>query len=176
MLAYSAFDADACAVDLSRVWKTVWGFLESNHSTTRKATAEALDLLSQCFNPSLIKAAIQESKEGITEPKSVVGSIIAQANKALDSLTFARSMPDLLAVIASLITNLRYTEDDARRKSTVAAEALLLPLIRKIGDLRTQKGFEHKEAADSALAVAMRVLGPKILLQVLPLNLEPADR
>lgn len=174
MLAYSVVNSDACATELGRVWKTVWSFLESNHSATRKASAESLDLLSQCFTLTLIQEAIQEVKAGKAEPKSVLGSVIFQTNKALDSLAFARSMPELLTVISSLITNLRYREGD--RKATLTAEPLLLPLIQRIGDLRTEKMFEHKEAADATLATAMRVLGPEMLLKILPLNLEPADR
>jgi ribosomal RNA-processing protein 12 len=173
MFAYSVVNSDACATELGRVWKTVWSFLESNHSATRKASAESLDLLSRCFTLTLIQEAIEEAKAGKAE-SSVLGSVISQTNKALDSLTFARSMPELLTVISSLMTNLRYREGD--RRATSAAEPLLLPLIQRIGDLRTEKGFEHKEAADATLATTMRVLGPEILLKILPLNLEPADR
>ncbi|KAG5221477.1 armadillo-type protein [Salix suchowensis] len=44
--------------------------------------------------------------------------------------------------------------------SPTAAEILLLPIVAKVGELRTQRGFEYKEAADSTLSTAMRVLGP----------------
>ena len=176
MLAYSAVDADACAGDLAKVWKTIWAFLESSHAATRKAAAESLGLLAQCFPPALVKAAIDESKPKEADPKTVLGVIIAQITKSLDALAFARSMPELLAVISSLLMHLRYAPDPTKHTSTEAAEALLLPLVRRVGDLRTQKGFEYKEAADACLAVAMSTLGPQVLLNVLPLNLEPADR
>jgi ribosomal RNA-processing protein 12 len=174
MLAYSVVDPNACAAELGQVWKTVWSFLESNHAATRKASAESLDLLSQCFTTSLIQAAIQETKTNKADPKSVLGSILSQTDKALGSLAFSRSIPELLSIISSLIKNLRYTEDN--REAISAAETLLLPLIRRIGDLRTEKKFEHKEAADATLATAMRILGPAVLLKILPLNLELADR
>lgn len=174
MVAYSIADPDKCATELGKVWKTVWSFLESNNAATRKAAAESLGLLSRCFTPALIKSAIIEAEVDQEEPKSVLGGIISQTTIALDSLAFARSIPELLSVISSLITNLRY--DNGNRRSTPAAKPLLLPLIQKIGDLRTQKGFEHKEAADATLAIAIRVLGPEVILQILPLNLEPADR
>lgn len=176
MLAYSAVDADACAAELGRVWKTIWAFLESTNPPTRKAAAESLNLLSQCFTTPFIQEAIQESKTAKAEHKSVLGSIVAQTTKALDSLAFARSMLELLSVISSLIQNVRYRDNDRELAPGEAAESLLIPLIQQIGDLRTQKGFEHKEAADATLATAMRVLGPKVVLEVLPLNLEPADR
>jgi hypothetical protein len=62
----------------------------------------------------LIQEAIEEAKAGKAESKSVLGSVISQANKALDSLTFARFMPELLTIISSLITNLQYREGDRR--------------------------------------------------------------
>src|ERR1700729_787055 len=114
MLVYSVTDADACAAELGKVWKTAWSFLESNNTATRKAAAESLGLLSQCFTSNLIQSATQEMKIGKAVPTSILGSIISQMNKALDSLTFARSIPELLSVISSLITNLRYREGDMK--------------------------------------------------------------
>jgi ribosomal RNA-processing protein 12 len=82
-------------------------------------------------------------------------------------------MPELLVIISSLISGLRSRQS---RKSPSAAEVLLLPLIAQVGELRTRKGFEYKEAADATLSTAMRVLGPEVLFRVLPLNLEPEQR
>jgi ribosomal RNA-processing protein 12 len=42
--------------------------------------------------------------------------------------------------------------------------------------MRTEKNFEHKGAADRVLSQAMGTMGPAVLLNALPLNLEPADR
>lgn len=75
-------------------------------------------------------------------------------------------MPELLAVISALIASTETSDDDDQ----------VLELIKKVGDLRTTKGFEAKESADAVLATAMRVLGPKVVLEILPLNLEPSDR
>lgn len=169
MLAYNLTNADACAVELGKVWKSVWNFLESTDAPTRKASAQSLDLLSRCLTPTLISSALQDA-----DSRSTLGKIVAQVTKALDSLAYARAIPELLSVVSSLISNLRHRH--ASRSSPTAAESLLLPLIKKVGELRTQKGFEHKEGADATLATAMRVLGPQVMLQVLPLNLEPADR
>lgn len=52
----------------------------------------------------------------------------------------------------------------------------MVPVIQKVGNLRTKKNFEYKEAADGMLGIAMRVLGPEVFLKMLPLNLEPSDR
>ena len=172
MLAYQHSNEDECAAELWKVWKAIWNLLESQDAATRKAAADSLSIMGQCFTPSLIQSAIKE--KGAAEPKSAIGKIIAQATKSFDSITYAPSMPDLLSVVSSLIENLRFR--GASRKSPTAAEQLLLPLIAKIADLRVQQTFEFKEAADLTLGTAMRVLGPEVLLKTLPLNLETADR
>ncbi|KAJ6625900.1 armadillo-type protein [Mycena sp. CBHHK59/15] len=167
MVSYHATDSNAAAAELGRVWKTVWPFLESSDSATKKAAAQSLDLLTRCITPAMVKSAISES-----DARSTLGKIITETTKALDSLAYAVAIPQILSVISSLITNLRHKVDATR----TAAEALLLPLIKHVGDLRIQKGFEFKEDADATVAAAMRVFGPHVLLAALPLNLEPADR
>ncbi|GLB37646.1 putative NUC173-domain-containing protein [Lyophyllum shimeji] len=166
---YRPADTDTHANELGKVWKTVWSFLESNDASTRKAAAQSLETLSRCFTPALISSALLD-KDSI----STLRKIITQTTKALDSLAFVRAMPELLSVVSAVIANLRHRPGG--KLSPTAAESLLLPLIEHVGKLRTQKGFEYKEAADATLGTAMRVLGPEVLLRVLPLNLEPSDR
>jgi ribosomal RNA-processing protein 12 len=117
-----------------------------------------------------VKDSISDGEAG----KSPLRSVISQMTKALDSLAFASAMQELLSVISALVSNLGVRVNPA--KSTTATEALLMPLVSKIADLRVQKGFEHKEAADAVLSTAMRVVGPAVLLAAIPLNLEPSDR
>ncbi|KAF8639555.1 hypothetical protein AX17_001459 [Amanita inopinata Kibby_2008] len=170
MLAYNKSDPASCANELGKVWKIVWNYLDSNDALTRKATVQSLDSLCRCFTPSTISSAI-----GDEECRSTLQKIIAQVAKALDSLAYARSIPEVLNIVSSMITNLSYRPAGSRRSPT-AAESLLLPLIVKVGEMRTSKGFEHKEKADVTLATAMRILGPEVLFNALPLNLEPSDR
>ncbi|KAH7920537.1 NUC173-domain-containing protein [Leucogyrophana mollusca] len=169
MLAYHDTDPEACAAEFPKVWKTVWSFLESSNTSTQKAAADSLGSLSNCITLSMAKSAIEDGSDG--KSQTALGNVIAQATKALDSLAFARAIPELLSVISALISGLHI-----RIKSQTAAEVLLMPLVQKIAELRVQKGFEHKESADATLSTAMRVVGPAVLLQTLPLNLEPADR
>lgn len=170
MFAYHVADPSACAAEFNRVWKTVWSCFETKQPQTRKAVAEALVLLTRCITSSIVKDSILDGEAG----KSPLRSVISQMTKALDSLVFASAMQELLSVISALVSNLGVRVDPA--KSTTATEALLMPLVSKIADLRVQKGFEHKEAADAALSTAMRVVGPAVLLAAIPLNLEPSDR
>ncbi|KAI0674870.1 NUC173-domain-containing protein [Trametes maxima] len=172
MLAYHHANADECVSQLTKVWKALWGLLESSDGATRKAAAQALSTLGQCFTPATIKAAVKEKDSA--EPKEPIRKIILQATSALESLTYARAIPEVLSVVSSLIENLRFR--NGSRRNTTAAEQLLLPLITQIAGLRVQKTFEYKEAADATLGTAMRVLGPEVVLRSLPLNLETVDR
>ena len=168
LVAYNVVDQTATSEELPKVWKSVWNFLDSSDAATRKATAQSLCALSSCFSPALSSAAILDQ-----DGSSIIRRIVSQITKALDSLAYTRSIPELLSITSSIITNLRQRDS---KTSPTAAELLILPLIVRIGDLRISKGFEHKEAADATLSTAMRIIGPEALLNALPLNLDPASR
>lgn len=169
MLVYSKSDLDACTEELLKVWKIVFSFLESTDTATRKEATETLARLTQCISPALVTSAIVDGSA-----KNVLTQLITQTTKALDSIAYARCIPELLFVVSALISGLRYRPEGPR--TPTAAELLLLPLIQKIGEMRIAKGFEYKEAADGVLSMAMSILGPEVLLKALPLNLEPEDR
>ncbi|KAI9442221.1 NUC173-domain-containing protein [Lactarius indigo] len=135
LLAYKDANSRASNGELGKVWKAVWVFLESSDATIRKA-----------FLPAL-------------------GKIVSQAEKAFESLAFARFMSELLDAISAL-----------SQRGRPPAEILLLPLVQRVGNIRTEKNFEHKEAADKVLSQAITTMGPAVLLNALPLNLEPVDR
>jgi len=164
MNAYKRVDIFSCATEFGKAWRAVWPFLTSTDASTRRAAAHSLDQLCGCITNPLLKAA----QRGKTN-KSPVSGIIGELSEAFDSIVFAQSMSELLSVISSLIRATKGFDTDA-------AKDLLLPLVKSVGDLRTQKGFEYKEAADEVLSTAIGTFGPHVVLDILPLNLEPADR
>lgn len=170
MLAYRSADPGASSQEFLKVWKTVWSFFETSHSQTRKAAAQALESLAKCITLPMARTAVADAPDG----KSPIRVAVAQITKALDSLAFASAIPELLRVVSSLIFSLDIRFENGQ--SHLAAETLLLPLVQKIADLRIQKNFEHKETADIVISTAMRVLGPAIVLEAIPLSLEPQDR
>lgn len=170
MLAYRAVDPDALPQEFVKVWKTVWSYFETSHAQTRKAVEQTLEALSRCITLPMAQTAVTDGPDG----KSPIRVAIAQITKALNSLAYASAIPELLHVIGSLISSLNMRFEDG--KSTLAAEALLLPLVKEIAGLRVQKNFEQKEAADNVISTAMKVMGPAVMLEALPLNLEPHDR
>ncbi|KAJ2931221.1 hypothetical protein H1R20_g5799, partial [Candolleomyces eurysporus] len=168
MKSYSQIDSAACTSEITKVWKIVSVFLESSDSTTRSATATALSKITECFSAEYVSSELQKK-----DKNSPIRKIIQQTSNALDSVALARASPEILTIVAALTWNLRHR---ASKTSPTAAELLLLPLIQRIAELRIQKGFEYKEAADATLGVAMHVMGPHVLLEALPLNLEPSAR
>jgi len=168
LVALNTVNSDTSSSEVGRVWKAVWNFLDSTDINTRKATAESLSSISTCFSEKLVSAAVEDRGDS-----SVIRKIVSQVTKALDSLPYARAIPELLTVVSSIIKNLQSQKPES---GPTAAEILLLPLIVHIAELRIMKGFEYREAADDTLSMAMRVLGPEVLLEALPLNLELGDR
>ncbi|KAJ3537295.1 hypothetical protein NMY22_g5649 [Coprinellus aureogranulatus] len=166
MFAYSQINTNACTSELYKVWKSVAIFLESPDHDTRKATAIGLSKIAQCFTAEYVSSEM-------TNKNSPICKIIISVSNALDSVAHARALPEILSIITSLTWNLRHR---AAKYSPTAAEALLLPLIQRVSTLRTQKSFEYKEAADQTLSMAMHVMGPQVLLDALPLNLDPSSR
>ena len=168
LVAFNTVNQNSASLEVGSVWKAVWKFLDSPDANSRKASAQSLSAISTCFSPKLISAAIADQ-----ENTTLLRKIILQVTKALDSLSYAQAIPELLSVISSIIMNLKYRET---KTAPTAAETLVIPLVVRIADLRISKGFEYKEAADATLSVAMRVMGPEVLLKALPLNLEPGNR
>ncbi|KAF8829060.1 hypothetical protein HHX47_DHR3000971 [Lentinula edodes] len=159
MASYNVVHSDACSAQVGLVWKTLWPFLESSSASVRKATVQSLDQLARCI---------------VTDASSSkMDDIVAQVMKALTSVSHARAIPDLLSLTSALLTS---SYGKGKRTLDDVMGQRLLALVVQIGKLRTEKAFEYKEAADDTLSTAMRMLGPKVLLNVLPLNLEPEDR
>jgi ribosomal RNA-processing protein 12 len=162
--------------DLDAVFKSMFSYLESTDVTIRRSTSLALTtLISKSFAPPMIEAAVAENTQ--KKPKSPVGRILAHMRFSLEALPYARAMPQIFAVLASLILALRHRPKQLSSEfPPTAAELVLLDVVQKVGELRIKKGFEHKEAADEVLKAAMSVLGPEVVLRVLPLGLIPEDR
>ena len=168
MQAYMIIDAGACVEQLEEAWKAAWNFLNSKDSKVRKASVRTLSILVSCSPPSLGETTVVRPQNS-----PIMSKIISQVIKALENVAYAHSTPELLAIISSLIIGMR---GRGSRTASEAAEVLLLPLVSKVGELRAHKNFEFKEAADTTLGVAMQILGPEVLLQILPLDLEPEQR
>lgn len=138
-----------------------------------------------CITDDMILAAVSYARQGSLvagarkkQKTPVLSRIISSLTEALNS--HALKMAYLLPILTALVSRLRLritesdpTEIDATGRATTAAEVLLLDLIRDVGDLRTQKGFEAAAKADEVVGMAIEVIGVEGVLKALPLNIEP---
>lgn len=154
----------------------MFAYLESNDNATRTSTAHALTaLLSKSVDASMVEVAVEEI--GNKKAKAPLSKIISHVRLSLDALSYARAMPHMLKVLASLIQALQPRPSKSSSDiPPTGAELLILDLVQRAGNFRVKKGFEYKESVDEVLRAAMGVLGPEVILRVLPLGLLPEER
>lgn len=158
------------------VFKSIFDYLQTSDGGIRTSAAEALcALLSKAITNDMIISAVSEVHE--KKISSAVGKIIGHVRTSLSILQYAQAIPQILTILAALITALRYRPlNQTVSPPPTATEILVLDLIQYTGQLRIKKKFEHKEAADQALRTAMGIVGPEVILTVLPLCLLPEER
>lgn len=191
MVAYARADADACTAVLPKVWETTWVWLESPDVGCRRAAESALcAMVRYCITDAeIVKAAEvtqsttlaadstkKKGKKNRSEAdKTVVGGVTSTLAISMHAVAFAKATPSLLSILAALVSRLRLriTPPSEGIRAVTAAEILLPELIVYVGGLRLAKQFEYREKADEVLGMAIRVLGPEVFLDLLPLNILP---
>ena len=63
---------------------------------------------------------------------------------------------------------------DAVKKSS--AQEYFGDVVRKVGEMRVKKGFQHHDEVDAVFSAFARAAGVDGLLSLLPLNLVPEER
>ena len=138
-----------------------------------------------CITDDAIVASVNYARQGSLEAGArkkqktpFLTRIITAVTEALG--THALRTGYLLSILASLISRLRLAVTsggeaaiDVSGTGMTAAEELLLPLVREVGDLRNQKGFDDKAKVDEVVGSAIEVMGVEAVLKALPLNIEP---
>jgi ribosomal RNA-processing protein 12 len=191
MVVYARTDGDGCAASLGKVWDLAWTWIDSDDTACRLASERALCAFARyCISQREIldTTSLHEAQAPLADRKSSMkgkdhakgtslGTIIATLSGSIHSVSYAKSISSLLAILTALISRLRVPVpsnlSSARTRRTSAAQSLLADLIKYIGDLRTAKGFEYREKADDVLGMAIAVLGPEVFLGILPLNVLP---
>lgn len=152
-----------------------------------KAAADAIanGIVRFCITDEAILAAILFLRSGSHLPGArkkqktpFLTRVLGAVTDALDA--HALRMTYLLTILSALVSRLRLRVTagdkpavDPKGTAPTAAEELLLPLVRDVGDLRTQKGFEAKDKVDEVIGMAIEVIGAQGVLEALPLNIEP---
>lgn len=182
MSAYSRFDSGEPAWRLApHVWSDVFALslsVKSDASRTAPAVRSAgRDTLIALFKYCLPDAAVGDSiKASFSKNKAANAPLldmIQSIEDALgkDSLQYMHSRAEILSVLASLIARLRYHYVPGTQPPHPAAASLTMHIVQTVAELRQEPTFEHREYADTVIAAAVEVCGPRLLLEALPLNL-----
>lgn len=128
-------------------------FLTSSSHNIRVSASECLiSFFANCIPDSVI-----------SEPSVYDEKLLEQiSSRALGLLAvkFQTAWMEVFQSLSALFDALRWRGDP-----------YLLPIVKAIGELRTNPGFQGKKEADEVLGRAIRNLGPGAVLGVLPLNL-----
>ncbi|WWC88271.1 uncharacterized protein L201_003178 [Kwoniella dendrophila CBS 6074] len=142
-------------------------------------------ILRYCITDEAILATLTYTRQGSHLPgarkKSKTPFLYRLINSLTESMnTHALRLPYLFSILTALISRLRlrvlpgeHAKVDESGKGHTAAEELLMDLIKEVGDLRHQKGFENKDGVDNVVGMAIEVIGVPVVLERLPLNIEP---
>jgi ribosomal RNA-processing protein 12 len=153
-----------------------------------KAASDAIGsqgLVRYCVSDEMIVAAVNYHRQGSDQPGArkkqktpFLTKVISSVSEALNS--HALRMPYLFPILTALVSRLRLrvtaggsAEVDPLGNGKTAAEELLMEIVREVGDLRMQKGFEAKDKVDEVVGMTIEVIGVEGVLKALPLNIEP---
>ncbi|SJX64397.1 related to RRP12-Protein required for normal pre-rRNA processing [Sporisorium reilianum f. sp. reilianum] len=182
MSAYSRFGNGEPAWRLApQVWNDVFALslsAKSDASRTAPAVRAAgrdtlIALLRYCVPDAAVadslKASFSKKKAASAPLLDMIQSIEDALGK--DSLQYMHSRAEILSTLASLIARLRYHYVPNTQPPHPAAASLTMHIVQTVAELRQQDNFEHREYADTVIAAAVEVCGPRLLLDALPLNL-----
>ena len=184
--AYSRFGNGEPAWRLApQVWSDVLALsmsAKSDASRTAPAVRSAgrdtlIALLRYCVPDAAVNDAIKASFSNKKASTTPLLDMIQSLEDALgkDSLQYMHSRAEVLSVLASLITRLRYLYVPKTQPPHPAAASLTMHLVQTVAELRQQDNFEHREYADTVIGAAVEVCGPRLLLEAIPLNLFGED-
>ncbi|KAJ4336725.1 pre-rRNA processing protein [Ascochyta clinopodiicola] len=85
---------------------------------------------------------------------------IAKTAQNLLSVKFQAAWMEVFSMLSAMFETLRWRSDP-----------ILRPVLRVVGDLRSNESFSGKKEADAVISRAIAAMGPDAVLDVLPLNL-----
>ena len=138
---------------LPELFDLISAFLTVSSHNIRVSASECLiSFFANCISDSVI-----------SDPSVYEEKILEQlSDRALGllSVKYQTAWMEVFTVLSALFDALRWRGDP-----------YLLPLVKSVGELRGDDGFQGKKEADEVLGRAIRNLGPGAVLSVLPHNL-----
>lgn len=138
---------------LPELFTMVSAFLESASHNIRVSASECLI--------SFIANVIPDSvilEPSIYDEKTL--EKVAKAATELLSVRFQAAWMEVFSFLSAMFETLRWRSDP-----------ILRPIVRIVGDLRSNESFAGKKEADAVISRAIGAMGPDVVLDILPLNL-----
>ena len=138
---------------LPELFTTISEFLTSSSHNIRISASECLIsfLVNLIPDSVILEPSIYDQK---TLEK------VAKIAQNLLSVKFQSAWMEVFNMLSAMFETLRWQSDP-----------LLKPVLRAIGDLRSNESFAGKKEADAVISRAIGAMGPDAVLEVLPLNL-----
>ncbi|KAK6528332.1 hypothetical protein TWF281_009575 [Arthrobotrys megalospora] len=144
---------DETFAQLPELFVTISAFLESSAHNIRSSASQCLIALTATCIPSSILLKIGKKEDKILRQ-------ISTTVTSLLSVRYQGAWKEVFDVYKALFERLRWK-----------ASLYLTDVVKAIGELRANDGFNGKKEADEVLVAAVRAMGPEDVLRVLPLNL-----
>lgn len=138
---------------LPELFTMVAEFLTSSSHNIRISASECLI----SFLANLIPDSV------ILEPSVFDEKILEKVAKIaqdLLSVKYQAAWMEVFSMLSAMFETLRWRSDPIMR-----------PVLRVIGDLRSNESFSGKKEADAVISRAISAMGPEVVLGILPLNL-----
>ncbi|CAN6674488.1 ribosomal RNA-processing protein 12 [Trichomonascus vanleenenianus] len=143
---------------LPAMFSTIITFMESESDNVHVSASQCLVALATTAIPSEMLSI--SDKKTVQHSDKVLAQICATVLNLLH-IKYIGSWKESMEVLVALFDRLRWR-----------ANPHLINALKVVGALRSQENFEGSEAADFAIAAAIRALGPEVVLECLPLNLD----
>ena len=146
-------ESDETFQNLPELFESISGFLSSSSHNIRISASECLiSFLVNCIPDSVIFAPSVYDEKTLEK--------LGKLATALLNVRYQVAWMEVFNVISAFFTALKW------RCTSLADE-----IVQTIGELRGKESFTGKKDADAVLGKAIEAMGPKAVLQLLPLNL-----
>ncbi|KAJ4297632.1 pre-rRNA processing protein [Kalmusia sp. IMI 367209] len=138
---------------LPELFNMVAAFLESPSHNIRVSASECLISFFANIIPDSVILEPSIYDEKILEK-------IARSAQNLLSVKYQAAWMEVFSMLCALFEALRWR-----------SESILKPVLKTVGELRSNESFAGKKEADAVIFKAIGAMGPDVVLEVLPLNL-----
>ncbi|KAJ4368842.1 pre-rRNA processing protein [Neocucurbitaria cava] len=150
---FAQIEPEDTFMKLPELFSMVSAFLTSSSHNIRISASECLISFLVNIIPDSVILEPSVYDEKILEK-------VAKLAQDLLSVKYQAAWMEVFNMLSTMFETLRWRSDP-----------IMKPVLRIVGDLRTNESFAGKKEADAVISSAISAMGPDVVLQILPLNL-----